>query len=76
MNFNSNVRNFQKVKKKIKKKKKFPEFPGFEPGNSDPIANHITTRPRSHYRISGKKFAGFLISNTIYVIRVHSALGW
>ena len=28
-----------------KKKKIFPEFPGFEPGNSDPIANHITTRP-------------------------------
>ena len=38
-------------KSKIKKKKGFPEFPGFELGNSDPIANHITTRPRSHYRI-------------------------
>ena len=35
--------------KKIKfskfKKKKYPKHPGFEPGNSDPIANHITTRP-------------------------------
>ena len=27
------------------KKKRFPEYPGFELGNSDPIANHITTRP-------------------------------
>ena len=33
------------------KKKKNPEYPGFELGNSDPIANHMTTRPRSHYRI-------------------------
>ena len=58
-----------------KHKKRFPEYPGFELGNSDPIANHIATRPRSHYRISGKKFAVLLISNMIYVIRVDSALG-
>ena len=68
-------RNFSKVKFK-KKKKRFPEFPGFYLGNSDPIANHITTRPRSIYRISGKIFAVFLISNIIYFIRADSALGW
>ena len=59
-----------------KQKKRFPEFPGFEPGHSDPIANHITTRPRSLYRFAGKNFAVFLISNIFYVIRVDSALGW
>ena len=31
-------------------KKRFPEYPGFELGNSDPIANHITTRPRGIVR--------------------------
>ena len=36
---------FQKFED-LKKKKKNPEYPGFELGNSDPIANHITTRPR------------------------------
>ena len=45
-------------KNKIQKKKNiFLEFPGFEAGNSDPIANHITTRPLSIYRISDKNFA-------------------
>ena len=69
----SNLRNFSKVKFK---KKRFPEIPGFELGNSDPIANHITTRPRSIYRIMGKNFAITLISNMIYFIRADSALGW
>ena len=64
------------VKNNKNKEKKCLSEPRFELGISDPIANHITTRPWSHYRISGKKFAGFLISNTIYVIRVDSALGW
>ena len=31
---------------KSQKKKRFPEYPRFKLGNSDPIANHITTRPR------------------------------
>ena len=66
----------KKLKVSKDKKKRYLEYPGFEPGNSDPIANHITTRPQSHYRISGKKFEVLLISNTIYVIRVDSALGW
>ena len=57
------------------KKKRFLEFPGFELGNSDPIANHITTRPWSLYRLLGKNFGAFLISNIIYVIRADSALG-
>ena len=65
-----------KSKIKKKKKKRFPEFPGFELGNSDPIANHITTRPRGFYRISGKNFAVFLISKKVYFIRADSALGW
>ena len=33
---NSNLKNFSKVKKE-----RVPEYPGFEHGNSDPIANHI-----------------------------------
>ena len=37
---------YEKTKSfKSQKKKRYPEYPGFEPGNSDPIANHITTRP-------------------------------
>ena len=71
----SNLRNFSKVKFK-KKIYIFPEIPGFEPGNSDPIASHITTRPRSIYKIAGKNFGDFLISKIIYVIRADSALGW
>ena len=35
-------------------KKKIPEYPGFELGNSDPIANHITTRPRGIERNRAK----------------------
>ena len=41
--------------------------PRFELGISDPIANHITTRPRGIYRILGKNFAILLISNMIYL---------
>ena len=41
-------------KSKVKKKKRFPEYPGFELGNSDPIANHITTRPRGIERNRAK----------------------
>jgi hypothetical protein len=65
-------------KNKIQKKKKklFPEFPGFEPGNSDPIANHITTRPFSHYRVSGQKVCSFVNLKYDLFIRVDSALGW
>ena len=37
---NSNLKNFSKVKKEKK------NYPGFKLGNSDPIANHITTRTR------------------------------
>jgi hypothetical protein len=43
------LKNFSKVKKK-----RFPEYPGFELGNSDPIANHITTRPRGIERNQAK----------------------
>ena len=55
------------MKRNKKSKKIFLEYPGFELGNSDPIANHITTRPRGIYRILGKNFAFFLISNMIYL---------
>jgi hypothetical protein len=48
-----------KMKKKIKElfksqKKRFPEYPGFELGNSDPIASYITTRPRGIERNRAK----------------------
>ena len=51
---------------KIKKKKCLSE-PRFELGISDPIANHITTRPRSNCWNSGKNFRRLLISNMIYL---------
>ena len=60
---------------KVKKKKRYPEYPGFELGNSDPIANHITTRPRGIYRILGKNFATFLISNMIYLYGLIQPMG-
>ena len=41
--------------------------PRFELGISDPIANHITTRPRGIYKIVVKNFAMLLISNMIYL---------
>ena len=41
--------------------------PRFELGISDPIANHITTRPQSIYWNWGKHFGMFLISNMIYL---------
>ena len=63
---------FSKVKKK---KKKYPEYPGFELGNSDPIANHITTKPRSIYKSWAKNFADFLISNMIYFYGLIQLMG-
>ena len=47
--------------------KKCLSEPRFKLGISDPIANHITTRPRSIYWNRGKNFARFLISNMIYL---------
>ena len=41
--------------------------PRFELGMFDPIANHITTKPRSIYWNQGKNYAKFLISNMIYL---------
>ena len=67
-NFRKRMLSFIKKTKIFKspKKKRYPENPGFEPGNSDPIANHITTRPRSIYKNWAKNFADFLISYMIY----------
>ena len=62
--------NFQKSKKK-----KYPEYPGFKLGNSDLIANHITTRPRSIYKNWAKNFAVFLISNMIYLYGLIQPMG-
>ena len=41
--------------------------PRFQLGISDPIANHITTRPRRICWNRGKNFAKFLISIMIYL---------
>ena len=49
--------------------------PRFELGISDPIANHITTRPRGIYWNWGKNFARFSISNMIYLYGLIQPMG-
>ena len=54
LNRNNEIKQPKMKKTKKSKKKIFPEYPGFELGNSDPIANHITTRPRGIERNRAK----------------------
>ena len=56
-------------------KKKCLSEPRFELGNSDPIANHITSSPRSIYWNWAKNFATFLISYMIYLYGLIQPMG-
>ena len=49
------AKNYKPTWIKVKsQKKRFPEYPGINLGNSDAIANHITTRPRGIGRNQAK----------------------
>ena len=63
------------VKNNKNKGKKCLSEPRFELGISDPIANHITTRPRSIYWNRGKNFEKSSISNMIHLYGLIQPMG-
>ena len=67
-------KHFQVKNYKNKEKKCLSES-RFELGISDPIANHITTRPRSIYWNRGKNFEKSSISNMIHLYGLIQPMG-